>query len=231
MLSTQTDIKNDVIVKLGISTTLAYYTDDILNDWICQAHRWATAYKKFPFTEGRVSTTYVSGTEEWNFEGYKSDSFRILQVGGKRLEKIDFESYQIYREEETAGTDRVFTDRVRTVFINPNIDLAGTLTAWGQYTPNDPDMTGTAANTVFSNGDEEGNEAIVEKVLSFAKIREQKLDDAEYHNKRAKDILENMEGIIDDEQFNYKTKDRGMWKRIDVIGGDYYNDLIKRDQF
>ena len=39
MLTTSNDIKNDVIVKLGISTSSAYYTDAILNDWIQQASR------------------------------------------------------------------------------------------------------------------------------------------------------------------------------------------------
>ena len=97
MLVTSNDIKNDVIVKLGITTTTAFYTDAILDDWIQQAERWATAYRKWPFSEGKQETTYTSANEEWNFEGIKADSIRILQIGGKRFEKVTFEDYQIFK--------------------------------------------------------------------------------------------------------------------------------------
>src|SRR3990167_1302562 len=103
MLTTFNDIKTDVINKLGIATTDANYTDAILNTWIQQGTRWATSYKKWPHTEGRVSTTFT-GTEEWTFEGYRADSFRMMQIGGKRLEKLNFEDYQIFREEDSGGT-------------------------------------------------------------------------------------------------------------------------------
>jgi len=96
MIANFGDIKNDVIRKLGISTTAAFYTDTILNEWIQQGVRWGTSYKKWPFTEGRISTTYAA-TEEWSFEGIKADSIRLLQVGGKRFQKLNFEDYQIFK--------------------------------------------------------------------------------------------------------------------------------------
>ena len=231
MITTFDDIKTDVIRKLGISTTSAYYSDAILNGWIKQATRFATSYKKWPFTEGRVSTTFTA-TEEWSFEGYKADSFRMMQIGGKRLEKVNFESYQTYREEE-GGSDRIFSDFGRLVFINPSIDLSGTLTAYGQYTPVDIDTTDLTATTVFSNGDEEGNEAIVEEVLGYAMTREGKETIAVFHHKRATDILDGVYGKVAQEQFNYKTyrTDGGMFKRINVVDAGLLGDEIKRDQF
>lgn len=232
MINTFNEIRNDVIVKLGINTTSAYYTETILNDWVKQATRWATAYKKWPFTEGRISTTFTS-VEEWSFEGYKADSFRMIQIGGKRLDKLNFEDYQIFREEDSSGSDRVFTDFGRLVLINPNIDLSGTLTAYGQFTPADMDVTDLTATTVFSGGDEEGNEAIVEEVLSFANIREKKETEAQYHHERAKQILDVVYGKVAEEQFNYKTHRTrgGMWKRINVLDSGVEDDKIKRDQF
>lgn len=233
MITTSGDIKTDILNKLGVSTTSAFYTDAILNNWIKSATRWATSYKKWPFTEGRVSTTYTSANEEWSFEGYKADSFRIVQIGGKRLEKLNFEDYQIFKEEDSGANDRVFSDFGRLVFINPNIDLSGTLTAYGQYTPIDIDMTDTASTTVFSNGDEEGNEAIVEEVLSYAKIREKQEQESGYHHTRAMQILDSVYQKVAQEQFNYKTHRTrgGMWKRIDVVEGGVASDSISRDQF
>lgn len=233
MLSNFDDIKTDVIRKLGISTTSAFYTDDILNDWILQGTRWATSFKKWPFTEGRQSTTYASSSEEWSFEGIKADSIRIAQIGGKRLDKLNFEDYQIFREEDTSGSDRVFSDFGRLVYINPNVDLSGTLTVYAQFAPADIDVTDTTATTVFSNGDEEGNEAIVEKVLEFALIRDDNENGAAIHNQKASTILETLYQKTQSEQFKYQTHRTrgGMFKRIDVLEGGLEDNLIKRDQF
>lgn len=233
MLKTFGDIQNDVVQKLGIATTDAFYTEDIINDWINQAHRWATSLRKWPFTEGRVSTTYTTASEEWEFEGYKADSIRMITIGGKRLDKLNFEDYLLFREERPDDADRVYSDYGRLVYVNPKIDVSGTLTAYGQYTPADIDVTDHTAETVFSGGDEEGNEAIVEKVISFANERSQRKDEAEYHHEKAVNILLALEENVKDEQYNYKThKARGgMYRHVDVVEGDYREDLFKRDQF
>lgn len=233
MLTTFSDIQNDVIVKLGVTTTTAYYTDDIINDWIQQAERWATSYKKWPFTEGRQSTTYTTANEEWNFEGIRADTIRMLQVGGKRFKKLNFEDYQIFREETPSDSDRVFSDFGRLVFVNPSNDATGTMTIYAQYAPAPIDVTDDTAETVFSNGNEEGNEAIVEEVLSYAYTRKNNENKENYHHTRATQILDALYGRVADEQFNYKThKTRGgMWERIDAVNGEYYGESFKRDQF
>lgn len=233
MISTFNDIKTEAINRLGIATTSANYTDAIINEWVLGATRWATSFKKWPHTEGRVSTTFVAGTEEWSFEGYKADSFRIMQIGGKRLEKLNFEDYQIFREEQSSSTDRVFSDFGRLVVINPSIDLSGTLTAYGQYNPVDIDVTDTTATTVFSGIDEDANEAIVQEIISYAKTRDQKDTEANDYHKKAILILENVWKRWEDEQFNYKTSRArgGIFQRFNILAGGFRDDLIKRDQF
>ena len=233
MLSNFDDIKTDVIVKLGISTTTAYYTDTILDEWIQQAERFCTSYKKWSFTEGRVVTTYSSSTEEWDFEGYKADSFRYLKVGDKVFRKIHFEDYLIMKEETPDAPDNVYTDLGRIVIVNPKTEASGTMTAYGQYTPVPIDVTDLTATTVFSGGEEEGNTAIVEEVLSYAMTRRQRLDKAKVHHQNAINLLDSIKSVIDDEAYAYHThKTRGgMFKRVDVIEGDLNDELFRRDQF
>lgn len=233
MLTTFGDIKSDVIRKLGIATTDTNYSDAIINGWIQGATRWVTSFNKWPHTEGRVSTTFVGGQEEWQFEGYKADTFRLMQIGGKRLTKLNFEDYQIFREEDSSGSDRVSSDFGRLVYINPNIDLSGTLTAYGQYVPVDIDVTDLTATTVFSGRDEEANEAIVQEVISYAKTRDQQDEEAEFYHKRAVAILDGLWNRISDEAYGYMTHRTrgGMWKRINVIDSGVEDDKIKRDQF
>jgi len=215
------DIKNQVLVRLGASTTLAYYTDTILTNWFTLAHKWATSYKKWPYTEGKESTTYASSSEEYAYpEGWRPDSIRLLQVGGKRHQKLNFEDYQIFREEQSSSKDRVFTDYMNRYFINPNTDASGTITVWGQYQPT-WDITDEDFKTVFSNIDEDGNEAIINRMLSYAMEREKKGQESVNFLQKGQLLLDAMWKRIQDEKFGYQGKDRGMWKDFDVLGGDY----------
>ena len=230
MLNNVGDLQNEVLVRNNRTTTDSFITDAMLQDWTRMAHTWGASAFKWPFTEGRVSTTFAS-TEEWSFEGYKADSFRMVQVGGKRLKKLNFEDYQIFREEEPSSSERVFSDFGRTMFINPSIDLSGTLTAWGQYQPV-IDPTDLAAETMFTSWNAEANEALVEKMTSYLKSREHLPDEAELHDQKATTKLTEVFKRILDEQFKYQTHpdSGGMFERFDVLGGRM-SDEITRDQF
>jgi hypothetical protein len=240
MIKTFGDIKTSVIVKLGISTTTSsYYTDTIINNWIFEGARWATSFSKWPLTEGRLSTTFVAGTEEWGFEGLKAETVRFLKIGTERFRKLNFDDYQIFREEESSSTERVFSDFGRILFINPKTDASGTLAVYGQYAPKEMDVTSGAspseitADTVFSASEQEGNEAIVEKVLSYAMTSERKPNDAENHHLKAVRILQGLEKRFAEEHYQYQTHPSrgGMFKRINVLKGGIADDLNKRDQF
>ena len=233
MLRTGGDILDQVLVRANVTTTATgLYTDAILKDWGNDAHRWAAAQRKWPFTEGRVSTTFAS--EETTYpEGWKSDSIRLLTIGGKAYQKLDFTSYQTFKEDRPDADDRVYSDFGGILYVNAN-GTSGTMIAYGQYTPAEldlSDLTSASALTVFSDKDEEGNEAIVEEILKYAYIREKKPDEAQLHHQRAVDIVEGIWKRYSDEQFGYHSSGEGMWKRIDVLQGASQEENLKRDQW
>lgn len=235
MLNNVGDIITEVLVRNNRTTVDSFVTDTMLQDWTRMSHLWASSYHKWPFTEGRISTTYTTGggegSDEWFFEGYKADSLRMLLIGGKRLNKLNFEDYQIMREESPEGDDRAFSDFGRTVYINPRADVSGTLVAYLQYTPI-LDPTDLTATTIFSGFDEEGNEAIVEKITGYLKRREHLPQEAELHDQRAAVKLEEIWKRVQDEQYAYKTHPErgGMFERFDVLDGRP-TDEFKRNQF
>jgi hypothetical protein len=223
------DIKNQVLVRLGAGTSLGFYTDTILTDWFTLAHKWATSYKKWTYTEGRVSTTYSTSTEEWSYpEGWKPDSIRMLQVGGKRCQKLNFEDYQRFREDNPDSTDKVFSDYGTVYYINPNAGLSGTTVVYGQYTPI-WDITDEDFKTVFSGVEEDGNEAIIQRMLAFAMEKEKKTQEAIVYYAKAKELLDRMWQNYKDEQFGYHTKNRGIWSDFDVLEGGVSD--TNEDQF
>lgn len=233
MLNTLGDIQTEVLVRGNYDTTLSFITQTQLDNWIDQAHRWAASYKKFPFTEKRDISANTSDSDEMhNYPSdFKTDSIRILTVNGKRLRKVNFDDYLRHKEEQSSSNDRIFADFNRVYYINPNIDISGTIFAYGQYLVDGLDKTDLTATTVFSNHEEDGNEAIVEKVLAAASQREGKIQEANQHFGNAANTLDAIWKRVTDEQFGYHPKGEGMWERIDVVEGDYHNELFKRDQF
>lgn len=233
MLNTIGDIQDEILVRLEAGTaTSGLYTDTILNDWINQSHRWASGYRKWPFTEGKVSTTLsLDGQDAQDYpEGWKADSIRIVQIGGKRYQKLNYEDWLIFREDRASDDEKVYSDFARRLFVNPN-GASGTLAVFGQYTPAPIDVTDKGAITVFSNNEDEGNEAMLLEMISFAKTREGKPKEAEYWHRRAIEILNGIWERVGEEQFGYHSKNRGMFKRIDVLEGALEDELLKRDQF
>lgn len=231
---TRGEIKFEVLVRSGKDTTSAWTSEAFLNDWINQAHKWSAGYKPWPWTEGRTSTTYA-GTEELTFEGYKADSFRIVTVGGKQLQKITFQDYLKFKEDNSSSQDRVFSDFGGIMYVNTLADVSGTMICYGQYIPADiPDGDGTTADdmvTVFTPNGDEGNQAIIEKTIANICYRDSNPQEAMLHEKNAIALLDILWKRVGDEQYAYQTKNHDMFSRFDVVRGGYPKDIYNRDQF
>lgn len=248
MLYNTGDIINEVLVKMNQSTTQAFFTDAILNTWVSKAHTWAAQYKKWPFTEGRNSTTFASlYTNEDGYltgvypEGYKPDSIRRLTIGGKTINKKELYTFLKFLEDNVNNTDKIYSNFGNLYFINPNSGVSGTITAWGQYIPGKLDATDPTAVTVFSGASDEGNQAIAEEVMSYAEerigspavmIRGKVVSASLVHHQNAEEILERIWKNYEDEAMSYQSADNdGMWKRIDIVSGLPTDNLFHRDRF
>lgn len=250
------DIRNDFLVKMNQSTTVAFYTEQIIKDWYDDAHFWAASQYKWPFTEGRYSTTSTSSTtneDGWTAlqypEGFRTDSVRLMTVGGKRFDKKNFYKWQQFIQDNSSDTSKIFSDFNRTLYVNPNAsDFSGTVTMWGQinvpevgYDTSSTGVGDPSANTIFTDIENDGNEAIVEKMMSYAFIREKSpiafsggnaVGPASAHEQNAKNILKTIWERVADEQFAYQdTQNEGMFKRFDVTRGGFKEDIFRRDQW
>lgn len=236
-MRTRDDIFTEVLVRNNRTTTDTFITDTSLKNWYKEAHVWATSAHKWPFTEGKNSTTYTTAvTDDMGNaiiqypEGWKADSVRILTVGGKKLDKLAFNSFLRYIENNSTDTARIYSDYARQIYVNVRADVSGTLTAYGQYMPI-IDVTDETGITIFSDFDEEGNEAIVEKMSSYLKRREHIVDEAELHDQRAVAKLEEIWKRVEDEQFAYQTRNQSMYEDFNVLTGDRSSLNFKRNQF
>lgn len=251
-LYNQGDIINEFLVRMNVSTTVAFYTDAILTRWASNAHQWAASRYKWPMTEGRFSTTFATRLQEDGYtvleypEGFRADSVRLLTIGGKEYKKTNFYKFRKFLEDNTQDTTKIFSDFGGRLLINPNAsDLSGTAVMWGQINvaplASDSNIQVPTALTIFSGVEEDGNEAIVELMMGYAKQREktqtavvkgQPQSAALMHAQKAGAMLDAIWKRIQDEQFAYQdSQNEGMFKRFDVLRGGFSEDLFKRDQW
>lgn len=238
LLQTVGDIQTEFLIRNNRTTTDTFISDVTLNGWTTDAYTWVNAFAKWPYTEGRVSTTYTTaalddnGEVVFNYpEGWKADSIRYLTIGGKRLQKLQPYEYQRFREDSPSDNKRVFTDFGLLLLINPNTGLSGSLMTWGQFTPL-LDATDKTATTVYTGRAEDVNDAIVERMTAYLKRREHLIDEANLHEQTAAAKLQNHLKAISEEQAQYQAGDsQGMWKRLDILNGVNREDGFHRDRF
>ena len=237
-MRTRDNIFTEVLARNNRTTTDGFITDAFLKNWYTEANVWVNSFHKWPFSEGKTSTTYTTAvTDDMGNaiiqypEGWKADSIRIVTIGGKRMDKLAFNSFLRFIENNSSNTARIYSDYGRQLYVNVNADVSGTLTAYGQYMPI-IDVTDETGITLFSDFDEEGNEAIVEKMSCYLKRREHITDEAELHDQRAIAKLEEIWKRIQDEQFAYQTRDQSMFEDFDVLQGrGGSNNMWSRNQF
>lgn len=229
MLNNVGDLITETLVRNATNTADGFITDAMLQDWCRQSLMMAASYKKWPMTEGKVSTTFSTSVQDElgntliNYpEGWKADSVRIVYIGGKSLKKMNFESFLRYLENYSQNfannNRRIYSDYGRQIYVNSGIDLSGTMVIYGQYSPT-IDPTDLTATTFFSGYDEEGNEAILYFMSAFLNRRKKNFKLAQENESKAREILDGVWARIGDEQYKYQTGPESMFERIDVLTG------------
>lgn len=208
------------------------FTESQLTNWLTIARDLAVARWPWPFTEGRREFTTASGTEKYEYQtDMKTDGIRYLTVNGKRYQKVLFDDYMNYREDYDTGSEKIYTDYNRTIYINYLASgFANSIVAYAQV-----GITGAVSSavstTVFTMAEPEGDDAIVKLAYSMAlgSDKKKRPNEAVKERSEAIQILDSIWKRISDDQFSYQTHDRPMWGSFDVLNGG--NNSINRNQF
>lgn len=228
-------LQTEVFTRGAIDSTSSFITERMVRSWLGDAYIWASSYHKWPFTEYMdKSGAFTSGTESYVYPNtsLKTDSIRLMKVGSYLFGKKNFSDYLQYREDYSNGTDKIFSDFGRTLYINPNC-ASGTIYAYGQLTPISflSWMTTygseASASTVFNNYDPEGDDAVIEKTLSWVYKRKGDLKKAADYSERAKLLLEEIWQRCKDEQAMYQTKDRSLFEDFDIFEGNDGDNILQ----
>lgn len=219
--------------------------DDIANNdlfslvevkrWINLAKNEAVARHPWPFavTEVKSTATAVANTNEVSYPiGMKSNSIRYLTVGGERYQKVIYEDFLKYLEDYEDGEEKIFSDFARNIHLNSNaFDGGERINIYGEAIVSD--MTGTSETTPFAAAESEGDEAIIKLAYSKA-LGSEKMKNPTKARKERIEALEMLDGIwkrISGKKHTYQTKDTPLFKRFDVLKGEFEEDISNPNQF
>ena len=210
------------------------YNEIELTRWLTLAKDLAYARHPWPMTEGRREIATVAGQEQYDYvTDMKSDSIIYLTVNDKRYQKLLFEDYMKYKEDYDTGAEKYFTDRNRDIYINYLAqDFGNSIVCYCQV-----EVTGTisstVSSTVFTAAEPEADEAIVKLAFSMAlgSEKEKNPTKARIERTEALGILDDIWLKIAEQQHQYQTKDRPLFKRFNVLEGGYESEIRSRKQF
>ena len=192
-----------------------------IKEWINLGALKSWDYHRWIFSEKAVYTQTAESKEYYDYpDEFVSDSLTILKVEDengkmKTYQKIRFEDYQKYLEENEDGNDKVFSDFKRFYFINLNAygNAGGRkIELWGKIRApklvDDTDLLPFSPDT--DNEENSGNEAIVRLAYSIAlsseKMKQSNRSSAE--EKEAYTMLGVIAGKERTSQAQYQSKDR-----------------------
>jgi len=216
--------------------------DDIINNdlytitelvrWLQLSYDEAAARHPWPFTEGRLEIT--SSGEKYDYPtNVKSDSLRYLTINDKRYKKLLFEDYLKYKEDYASGSEKVYSDRNRVIYVNHLADDFGNSIVLYAQVHVSGSVNSQTSSTVFTTAEPEGDEAIVQLAYSKA-LGSEKMKNPTKAQKEKLEALDTLDGIwkrIKEKSHTYQTKDTPMFRRMNILEGGYEDEIRSRYRF
>lgn len=225
-----TELSNRLNISYTNLSTNDLYSTIMLSGWLNLAVQRAWDYAAWAFSEKAEYTTTVASQEYYDYpDDFISDSIMFLKVlddegDMKTYDKIRYEDYMKYREDNDEGEEKLWSSYRRFYFINPlSFDNAAgrTIEIWGRERA--PRLNLLGDKLPFSpdsdNYEDSGNEAIIKLAYSIALASDKKKDTARSKTEEAGayailDVLAKRES---GEQSKYQTLNTPMWDNPQII--------------
>lgn len=219
---TKAELEAELLERLSATSSNTFWTTTMITKWIARGVLWATSLYRWPFTERAEYTKSRANALYYDYPvditdgapAFKSDSVRLCQIeqsDGKMEEYtktryIDFMRYLAGTASgDNDGTDQIFSDYRRRIFINPVVPVSEReICIWGQE--KSKKLVNATDETPFTDGEETGDEAILQYALAIALKKARRYNEAIAEKTEAINLLNEIWGRVEQEQAQYKTK-------------------------
>lgn len=172
-MQTREDMENELVTRLQVASNSTRFTSSRITELIQNATTWAGGlYVWNELVRGRRTST-VASQEYYDYPGdFRSETIIRVEIDDLEYDRKNFEDYLDFKKEFPNSTDRIFANYGRQYFVfpTPTSNGSGNLVVWGAV--QHPALSTAETKTIFSDSNEQGNEAIVKKAFSVAIVRD-----------------------------------------------------------
>lgn len=166
-MQTYLEMQTELTSRLGVASSSTKFPSSRIQTLIKDAHMWATAL--YPFRQlTTVQTITSDGGEDFPYpDAIRIGSIWAIYVNDLPFRKKRWEDYLEWKRLYPSSTKRIFAELGTNYYIHPTPAAGLDIDTYGQVRATQLSADGDL--TIFSNSNEEGNEAIVLKAMSVAK--------------------------------------------------------------
>ena len=205
------------------------FSETDLQDFVNQGAMQAYDFRFWDFAEHSKTAVLLAGDITNGYVAYPSDilpsSIYLLTVGGKEFDKKNFTSYKKYFIDDSAGTDKLWAEFKRMIFLNTNNEyvVAGaTLDVYGKrgYRNMSADGDLLPFSPTSDNEEMSGNQACVLLAYAEALASEKKKNptQSEIERKKAYEILGVIAKQLEAGRASEQIKNRPMFNVPNYFG-------------
>ena len=168
-MDTRSEMETELVAQLQVAANSSRYPSTRITTLIQNAYKWAT--NLFIWTDlVKAKTTDTGASQEYYDypEEFRSNTIVRLEIDGDPYERKNFEDFLDYKENNSTTTKKMFANYGRLFFVNPIPSAIGTdnICAWGAIQADA--LSSAASETIFTDNNPEGNEAVVQRALGVA---------------------------------------------------------------
>lgn len=183
-MQTYLEMQTELISRLGVASNSTKFPTSRIQSLIKDAHLWATAL--YPFREltletdvsttGTSSTVLPNATEFTYPAAYRSNSIWLIFIGTNEYLKRNFDDLLRYSLNNPNSIKRRFADFGRKYYVFTSPAVSQTMKVYGQQQATQ--LSSSGDKTIFSDANDDGNEAIVLKAMAVAQNKPDKEQEA-----------------------------------------------------
>lgn len=164
-MNTRDDILTGVKTQLEMISTSTLFSDITINNEIWSAYLWVCGRHQWPKLEKASFRTTTTNYYYDQPSEFRADSVFLIVIGDQEYDPTEYEDYLRFKRDYPNNSDEfLFSMFADQIFIEPASAAGIEMVVWGCIQPN-PFVNGSSI-TIFSNSEEEVNEAIMHKVVS-----------------------------------------------------------------
>ena len=222
MINTLHDIVAEVINRIGITTSSTFFTPTKINSVCIDAYNWSVALYQWPMLEVAKTTTTVASQYYYDYpEGFMTDSVARVIVDDDLYELKNFDDFLNYKYQTTVTSlagKKIAADYGKQIFLYPTPTTSGlNIHIWGLEMP---DEITENEDTIFTDSDIMGNEAVVKKALSVLLAQANRKQEGQAEEAEAISMLANIYSKILKRQAKYTRLDKQMFNVPDFFGNN-----------